>query len=395
MAGATPYSVVVSSGTDDDEKMNGDALVFGTVDPDTVPKDEIVAPLPSQENGEEEARIPVEEKSSPFEEDPRDEQSAPSEEKEARIPVEEQSSEDARDEQSSEDARDEQSSPSEEEAGISVEEKSSPSKEDARVPVEEQGAPAKEEARIPVDEKSSPFEEDAQSPVEEQGAPAKEEARIPVDEKSSPFAQESPIPVEEQSEAEESDPSEAWTTSELGRVASRIIPHLLNLYNSTSSAHDFEAIYWPNATFEDPLMQAHGIARIKSAFYAMPKVFLDSTMLKYSMWEEETSPASGEIHIDNLQQYKLLQLGPVGYFLTMQSLIKLTVVNGKVMRHEDLWGGYRLWNRHTVWVPFVGRLAETVRWGNMLVTHILMGFGKDHKTLDKFDKDISLHLKVA
>jgi hypothetical protein len=58
------------------------------------------------------------------------------------------------------------------------------------------------------------------------------------------------------------------------------------------------------------------------------------------------------------------------------------------------WGSYRLWNKHTVRVPLVGRIAETVRRGNMIVTHVLMGFGKDHKTLDK-PRDASLQLKVS
>jgi hypothetical protein len=47
------------------------------------------------------------------------------------------------------------------------------------------------------------------------------------------------------------------TSNELGRLASRIIPHILNLYNCKSTALDYE-IYAPNAEFEDPLMQAHG-----------------------------------------------------------------------------------------------------------------------------------------
>ena len=32
-----------------------------------------------------------------------------------------------------------------------------------------------------------------------------------------------------------------------------------------------------------------------------------------------------QVRIPNLQQYKLLQLGPFGYFITVKSLIKLTV----------------------------------------------------------------------
>lgn len=67
----------------------------------------------------------------------------------------------------------------------------------------------------------------------------------------------------------------------------------------------------------------------------------------------------------------------------------INILLWNVLSHR--WGGYRLWNRHTVRVPLVGRLAETMRWGNMLVTHMLMGFGKDHKTLDK---DSSFQLKV-
>uniref|UniRef100_A0A7I4DEK8 Uncharacterized protein n=1 Tax=Physcomitrium patens TaxID=3218 RepID=A0A7I4DEK8_PHYPA len=136
------------------------------------------------------------------------------------------------------------------------------------------------------------------------------------------------------------------------------------------------------------------VGQIKSAFYAMPKVFWDSTILDYKVEEDETSPTSGEIRIHNLQQYKLLQLGPFGYYLTLQSLIILTVEAGKVTRHEDRFGGYRLWDRQTVRVPLVGRMAETVRRGSMLVCHALMGFGRDHKTKNKASEP-SFHLKVS
>uniref|UniRef100_A0A7I4D376 NTF2 domain-containing protein n=1 Tax=Physcomitrium patens TaxID=3218 RepID=A0A7I4D376_PHYPA len=118
---------------------------------------------------------------------------------------------------------------------------------------------------------------------------------------------------------------EAVDSSEgVGRLSTQIIPHLLNLYNSTCTPQDFE-IYTSNAVFADPFMIAHGVGQIKSAFYAMPKVFWDSTILDYKVEEDETSPTSGEIRIHNLQQYKLLQLGPFGYYLTLQSLIILTV----------------------------------------------------------------------
>jgi hypothetical protein len=181
------------------------------------------------------------------------------------------------------------------------------------------------------------------------------------------------------------------TSTELGRLTMNILPHIFNLYNCTPTALDYE-VYAPNATFEDPLMQAHGVAQIKSAFYAMPKVFQQGVVLKYTVEEDERTPTSGEIRIPNLQQYKLLQLGPFGYFITVKSLIKLTIEGGKVTRHEDLWNESPLWNRHTVKFPLVGRMAETIRKGNMLVTHALMGFGKDHRPTPKGS---SVRLKVA
>ncbi|KAH9548026.1 hypothetical protein CY35_11G067200 [Sphagnum magellanicum] len=141
------------------------------------------------------------------------------------------------------------------------------------------------------------------------------------------------------------------TTNELGRLASRIIPHILNLYNCKSTALDYE-IYAPNAEFEDPLMQAHGVPQIKSAFYAIPKVFSEGKMVEFTVEEEETTSGSGEVE------------------------------DGKVVRHEDLWDKNPLWNRKTVSLPLVGRTAETWRRMNMLVTHVLMGFGKDQRPVN-------------
>jgi hypothetical protein len=162
-------------------------------------------------------------------------------------------------------------------------------------------------------------------------------------------------------------------SKELGRLATNIIPHILNMYNCKSTAADYE-IYAPNATFEDPLMRAHGVAQIKSAFYSIPKVFKEGKMLEYTVEEEEKTPNSGEIRLHNLQQYKILSKT-----IDMRSLIKLEVEGGKVVRHVDLWDKNPLWDRQTVRLPLVGRLAETWRRGNMMVTHVLMGFGKDNQ----------------
>ncbi|KAJ4826830.1 hypothetical protein Tsubulata_023649 [Turnera subulata] len=154
-------------------------------------------------------------------------------------------------------------------------------------------------------------------------------------------------------------------------VADDILPHILNLYGYRPTARDFE-IYAPNASFEDPLMCARGVEQIKSAFYSISKVFSDAKMIEYSVKENAVSPGKQEILIDNKQRYKFL-----GRDIDMVSLIRLYVEDGKVVRHEDCWDKEPIGNRDTIKFPLVGLLKEKIRRGSMLVTHAMMGFGKD------------------
>ncbi|KAH1139089.1 hypothetical protein AAZX31_10G185700 [Glycine max] len=153
--------------------------------------------------------------------------------------------------------------------------------------------------------------------------------------------------------------------------ADHIIPHILHLYGSCATSRDFE-IYAAHASYEDPLMCAHGVKQIKSAFYTLPKVFKESKIVEYSIKENMVSPGKGEILIDNKQYYKFL-----GKDINMVSLIKLYIEEGKVVRHEDWWEKKPISNRETVKLPLLGRIAEMTRRGSMLATHVLMRFGKD------------------
>ncbi|XP_057978883.1 uncharacterized protein LOC131165265 isoform X2 [Malania oleifera] len=150
-----------------------------------------------------------------------------------------------------------------------------------------------------------------------------------------------------------------------------IISHIFNLYESRATPHDFE-IYAPDATFEDPLMCAHGVKQIKSAFYSISKFFSESRIVEYSIQENAISPQKHEILIDTKQHYKFM-----GRDIDMISLIKLYVEEGKVVRHEDRWNKKPLQNRETIKLPLAGRVLEIARRGSMLVTHALMRFGKD------------------
>ncbi|XVE68588.1 hypothetical protein DITRI_Ditri09bG0080400 [Diplodiscus trichospermus] len=159
--------------------------------------------------------------------------------------------------------------------------------------------------------------------------------------------------------------------TKMKRLSDDIMPHLLNLYGSHATSLDFE-IYHVDASFEDPLMCAHGVKQIKSAFYSLSKVFSESRIVDYSVTEKVISAGKQEILIDNKQQYKFL-----GRNIDMISLIRLYVEDGKVVRHEDWWDKKPLRNRETVKLPFVGQILELTRRGSMLATHALMGFGKD------------------
>jgi len=112
------------------------------------------------------------------------------------------------------------------------------------------------------------------------------------------------------------------------------------MYGSCATARDFE-IYAPNATFEDPLMRAHGVKQIKSSFYSLPKVFGESKITEYTVQETPTGPGKAEVVIENKQHYKML-----GRAVELASRIRLQVEDGKVVRHEDWWDGKPLKQAH-------------------------------------------------
>ncbi|TVU36997.1 hypothetical protein EJB05_18959 [Eragrostis curvula] len=156
-------------------------------------------------------------------------------------------------------------------------------------------------------------------------------------------------------------------------VEETIMPHLLNMYGACATARDFE-IYAPNAKYDDPLMRAHGVKQIKSAFYTLPKVFGESRIVEYTITQEkQIGPGRTEVLIDNKQFYKIL-----GKPVDLASLITLEIQeDGKVVRHEDWWNKKPLKNRDTVGFPLLGRLAFAARRAAMLLTHAIMGCGKD------------------
>nr|GMD57326.1 NTF2-like domain containing protein [Ipomoea batatas] len=162
-----------------------------------------------------------------------------------------------------------------------------------------------------------------------------------------------------------------YNASHPGRASDNILPHIFNIYASRATPQDFE-IYAPDATFEDPLMCAHGVSQIKSAFYSLGKIFSESRIVEYSLTENEISPVKKEILIDNKQYYKFM-----GRDINMVSLIKLYTDGGKVVRHEDCWDKKPLRNQNTVTLPLVGRMFELSRRASMLATHAMMGFGRD------------------
>jgi hypothetical protein len=148
----------------------------------------------------------------------------------------------------------------------------------------------------------------------------------------------------------------------LGPLASKVFASIINVYGGHPKPSDFD-IYTPDAVFEDPLMIAKGVPQIKSAFYSLGKLFSVSQIVEWNVTEKENAPGNGQVSIDNKQHYKML-----GKEFDMPSLIVLTVKDGKVQHHEDRWNG----KPNSGW-------TSVLRKGNMGVTHLLMGFGKDPK----------------
>lgn len=157
----------------------------------------------------------------------------------------------------------------------------------------------------------------------------------------------------------------------LGPVAKRILPHIFRLYDLSAGPADYE-IYNKSAVFEDPLMKATGLKQIKSAFYSMQSLFSEAGIKEYSVTETPSGESSVQIVVDNLQHYKAF-----GRVFDVVSRINLTVDDGLVTTHQDLWDKKPLATRKTQGV--MGWVSESSRAVNMTITHVLMGFGRDPK----------------
>ncbi|GJP52839.1 hypothetical protein CLOM_g11926 [Closterium sp. NIES-68] len=158
---------------------------------------------------------------------------------------------------------------------------------------------------------------------------------------------------------------------ELGPLSSKILPHLFKLYGCSARAEDFE-FYSPDARFDDPLMSAHGLNQIKSAFYSMQVLFQEGRIVEYSIEETSTGEGSGLVVMDNKQNYKVW-----GRPFDVDSRIQLKVEGGKVVHHEDLWNKKPLWSDPSNGI--FGWLGYSWRRGAMITTDVLMGRGKDPK----------------
>ncbi|CAI5481650.1 unnamed protein product [Closterium sp. Yama58-4] len=158
---------------------------------------------------------------------------------------------------------------------------------------------------------------------------------------------------------------------ELGPLSSKILPHLFKLYGCTARDEDFQ-IYSPYAKFDDPLMSAHGLNQIKSAFYSMQVLFQEGRIVEYTLEETSTGDGSGLVVMDNKQNYKVW-----GRPFDVDSRIQLKVEGGKVVHHEDLWNKKPLWSDPSN--GFFGWLGYAWRRSAMITTDVLMGRGKDPK----------------
>ncbi|CAI5474982.1 unnamed protein product [Closterium sp. Yama58-4] len=152
-------------------------------------------------------------------------------------------------------------------------------------------------------------------------------------------------------------PRNLSATPELGPLSSKILPHLFKLYGCTARDEDFQ-IYSPDAKFDDPLMSAHGLNQIKSAFYSMQVLFQEGRIVEYTLEETSTGDGSGLVVMDNKQNYRVW-----GRPFDVDSRIQLKVEGGKVVHHEDLWNKKPLWsdpsNGFLGWLGYAWRRSRS------------------------------------
>jgi hypothetical protein len=126
------------------------------------------------------------------------------------------------------------------------------------------------------------------------------------------------------------------------------------------------------------------------------QIFKEAQTVDYTITEEEMAPGSGDwttpcrlklphhlyklhILVACFKDYAIRTIKSRELFFTNLPLIfQSTTKSCDQFYAWHRWDKNPLKNRETVKVPLMGHAMEGILRGNMMVTHLLVGFGKDH-----------------
>ncbi len=131
------------------------------------------------------------------------------------------------------------------------------------------------------------------------------------------------------------------------KIREEIVSDILNLYNSNPTTESFRH-YALNAQFEDPLQYSGSLSSIKSAFKFLPKIFIDTQVIK-SDADIEGNPM--KLNLETRYEWKGIKKETV-----IRSIVLLTLNNQEqIIRHEERWNGEPIPNAES---GFFGRIKE-------------------------------------
>ena len=151
------------------------------------------------------------------------------------------------------------------------------------------------------------------------------------------------------------------TNTNSDNLRQEILADVLQLYRCQPSDQCFRH-YDEKAEFEDPLQYSDNLSSVKSAFYALPKLFSKSELLKVD--PDLSDPTCLKADISTKYYWKLFSKETI-----INSKLLLFMKDDKIIRHEERWDGEPL---PTAQTSMVGRVKENLRHLNGQIVHLLV-----------------------
>jgi len=150
-------------------------------------------------------------------------------------------------------------------------------------------------------------------------------------------------------------------SSKNSQLHSEIIEDIKKLYNMNFS--DSFRHYSKDVRYVDPLTDCYGLEKMKTAFFALPKIFSSTEILKF----EPNSVTDSQINIDLSTKYTFKYLNKSK---VINSNVLLKLKENEIIYQEETWDN-KMNIDHKV-SPVIGRIKEWIRIGNANIFYFLL-----------------------